>query len=195
MPFPKLLYRAFTDLCHAQQFVDEGRFRIGRLDKYRTVENAARVDSSEGLGHYVDADGISEHFEFGNAIYILCCSSENVDLAVLRRKMGPFVIQINDPEQLARDIAAFLHENNVKLFGEIQCRMVSYTKGKLNIDKLDAMERAELSIVQKPPFFAEDCEQRLYAIINTHCPAPLMTTDIEINLERSLPYVEILSEL
>ena len=107
--------------------------------------------------------------------------------------MGPFVIRINDPAQLALDIGAYLDENNVKLFGEIRCRKVSYSKGEIITTELDPMERAELCVVQKPQSFKAECEQRLYAIVNTHCPLPLMASHLEVNLERPLPYIEVLS--
>lgn len=192
MSYPNLLYRAFTDLCYARQFADAGRFRIGRLDWYRNIENAARGDAEEGLGHYIDTDGISEYFKLGNPIYILSCSTEDVDLVFLKRKMGPFIIRINDPLQLAYDIAAYLKEQEIKFFGEVRYRAVGYTKGAVINTAHNAMERAELSIAQKHPHFSEEKEQRLYAIVNTHCPTPLLTSHLEINLGRRLPYVEIL---
>lgn len=195
MSYPQILYRAFTDLCYAQQFADAGRFRIGRLDSYRNIENNARADAEEGLGRYIDKDGISEYFELGNPIYILSCSAETVDLTFLRRKMGPFIARINDPKQLAHDITLYLQEQEIKVFGEIRYRAVNYTKGAIINAELDAMERAELSIVQKHSCFSEEREQRLFAIINAHCPASLLASHVEINLGRPLPYVEVLNGL
>jgi hypothetical protein len=192
MTCPTLLYRAFTDLCHARQFADAGRFRIGRLDCYQNIENAARMDAAEGHGYYIDKNGISENFELGNVIYVLCCSAENVDLAFLRRKMGSFLAQINDPKQLACDIAAYLKAQKVKLLGEVRYRAVEYSKGETVTAELDEMKRAELSIAQKHSCFSEEKEQRLCAIVNVHCPKPLLASYLEIDLGRRLPYVEIL---
>lgn len=188
----KLLYRAFTDRCYAREFSDAGSFRIGRLDRYREIENAARVDATEGLGHYVDGEGTNEHFELGNPIYILCCSAADVDLAFLKRKMGSFIVKINDPERLATDITTYLKQQNIMLFGDVRCRSVDYTKGTTVDAELDEMRRAELSITQKHPRFSDEKEDRLYAVMNANCPKQLLASHIDINLGRRLPYVEVL---
>jgi len=192
MTCPTLLYRAFTDQCYATQFADAGRFRLGRLDSYRNNENKERMDAAEGYGHYIDENGVSEYFELRNVIYVLCCSAANVDLTFLRRKMGPFIVKINDPKQLACDIATYLKAQKIKLFGDVGYRAVEYSKSQLVNAELDEMKRAELSIAQKHPCFSEQKEQRLYAIVDVNCPRPLLASHLEMNLGRRLPYVEIL---
>lgn len=192
MTYPTLLYRAFTDLCYARLFADAGRFRLGRLDSYRDNENKERKDPAEGYGYYIDKNGVAENFELRNVIYVLCCSAENVDLAFLRRKMGPFITKINDPKQLACDIAAYLKAQKIKLFADVGYRAVEYSRGEVVNAELDEMKRAELSIAQKHPCFSEQKEQRLYAIVNINRPRPLLASHIEIDLGRRLPYVEVL---
>ena len=45
------------------------------------------------------------------------------------RDTAHFVAEINDPNQLASDIMAYLEEQKIKLFGNVRCRAVDYTKG------------------------------------------------------------------
>lgn len=192
MTCSEYLYRAFTDFRYAREFVSAGRFRLGRLDRYREIENAARVDAAEGYGHYVDQAGIHEHFRRGEPIYLLCCSGKDVDLTFLRRKMGPAIVRINDPQQLATDITDYLERMNIKLFGKVLCRKVDYTKGTVIESELDPMQRAELSTAQKHPCFREEREQRLYAVINVACPTSILAPHVDIDLGHSLSYVEVL---
>ncbi len=185
------LYRAFTAENHARDFV-AGRFRIGRLDMYRDIEDAARSDATEGYGYYVDGSGVSEYFELGNPVYILCCSGGDIDLSFLKSKMGPFVIKIANPAQLATDIADCLNTDQIKIFGDVKCRAVEYTKGsEINVH-LDEIGRAELSVTQKHPLFSPEKEHRFFIVVNTNGPTQNMPTYIDINLKRILDYVELL---
>lgn len=100
MTFPHVLYRGFTQLSYALDFIQSGRFRLGRLDVYQDIEDISRSDNSEGMGHFVSPDGASMHFELGNPTYLFCCSVGDVDIAFLRRRMGPFIVRITQPNQL-----------------------------------------------------------------------------------------------
>ncbi len=192
MSYSGVLYRAFDDIRFAQQFAESGRFRLGRLDYYCDIESAERADASEGQGHYIDGEGASIRFYLGNPIYILSCSSEDVDLAFRRKRMGSFVVRINDPKRLMGDLDDFLKDQQIKLFGGVRGNPVSYNKGQVVGNDLDAMERAELSVRQKPPSFAEEKEFRIYTITDIRCPKLFLARHIEIDLARALSYVEIL---
>ena len=185
------LYRAFTTEHYAREFV-EGRFRMGRLDRYRDIEDGARVDATEGLGHYVGGDGVNEHFELGNPIYILCCSAADVDLQFLRAKMGPFIVKISDPSQLVTDISSSIKEQGMKLFGTARCRAVEYNKGSKVTADLDEMGRAELSLAQKHSSFSKEKEHRLFVVVNADCSAKSMPEHVDVNVGRALPYAEML---
>ena len=69
--FPDILYRAYKKTEYAKSFVFEGRFRLGKLQIYRDIEDRNRADCTEGKGYYQDKDGIHEHFELGGDIYLL----------------------------------------------------------------------------------------------------------------------------
>lgn len=192
MNLPHVLYRGFTQLNYALDFVQSGRFRLGRLDAYQHIEDIARSDNSEGMGHFVSQDGTSMHFELGNPTYLLCCSGGDVDIAFLRRKMGPFVVRITQPTQLISLIDDFLKKKRIKTFGGVKGALVRYNKGQIVRDELNAAERAFLSLSQKPPCFAKEHEYRLYTIINIECPIELLTPFLLIDLECELPFVELL---
>lgn len=192
MNLPHVLYRGFTELNYALDFVKFGRFRLGRLDAYQHIEDTARSDNSEGMGHFVSPDGTSMHFELSNPTYLLCCSGVDVDIAFLRRKMGPFVVRITQPTKLISLIDDFLKEKRIKTFGGVKGALVRYNKGQIVCDELNAADRALLSLSQKPPCFAEEHEYRLYTIINIECPIELLTPFLLIDLERELPFVELI---
>lgn len=179
-------------MSYALDFARSGRFRLGRLDAYQHIEDIARADNSEGMGHYVSPDGTSMHFEFGNPTYLLCCSGSDVDLAFLRRKMGPFIVRITQPTQLVSLIDDFLKEKRIKTFGGVKGAPVQYNKGQIVHDELDAAKRAFLSLAQKHPCFAEEREYRLYAVINIECPIDLLAPFLSVDLECRLPFVELL---
>ena len=67
-------------MSYALDFVRSGRFRLGRLDAYQHIEDNARADNSEGMGHYVSPDGISMHFEFGKR-WLLLSLLKNADVS------------------------------------------------------------------------------------------------------------------
>lgn len=165
---------------------------MGRLDHYRVIEDSARVDAAEGLGHYVDGVGINKHFELGNPIYILCCSAADVDLSFLRSKMGAFVVRITDPAQLAADITDHLKQKSIKIFGDTKCRTVEYTKGTKVKDDLDEIGRAELSVVQKHSSFSKEKEHRFFVVVNADCSTRSMPVHINVSLLRPLHYAGIL---
>lgn len=191
MNFPSVLYRGFTEINHANDFID-GRFRLGLLDSYQNIENAARADPSEGDGHYVSSDGISEYFKSGNPTYLLCCSDGNVELAFLRQKMGPFIVRINQPEQLTSLINDFLKKKGIKAFGDVLGAPVQYNKGQIVDEELDSAEKQLLSIIQKPSGFADEHEYRLYAITNIEGARDQLEQFLSVDLEQKLPFVELL---
>ena len=192
MTFQHVLYRGFTQLSYALDFIQSGRFRLGRLDVYQDIEDISRSDNSEGMGHFVSPDGASMHFELGNPTYLFCCSVGDVDIAFLRRRMGPFIVRITQPNQLTLLIDDFLKEKQIKTFGGIKGTQVQYNKGQIVRDELNAANRAFLSLSQKHQCFAEEHEYRFYAIINIECPIELLTRFLLIDLECRLPFVELL---
>lgn len=188
---PELVFRAYSKPEYAGRFVSNGQFRLGKLHLYRDIEDKSRADETEGLGHYKDKDGIHEHFQFGNQIYLISFSTIDVDKDFLREKMGNAVITINSLEKLITDINEYLNANGYATFGGVKGRRIQYNKGGVVSEELDEMDRAILSVTQKPEWFSPECEYRLFVIINEQkCTRPL-NDYIEINLGKKLPYAEI----
>jgi hypothetical protein len=48
MAIPPHLYRGFTKEMYAMNFLNEGKFRLGLLEYYRTIEDNNRRDETEG---------------------------------------------------------------------------------------------------------------------------------------------------
>ena len=179
------LFRAFSERTFAEDFV-RGRFRLGRLAHYRSIEDASRRDGTEGEAFYLDEKGVSWWTKLGNDTFTLCCSL-NADLAFLRHKLGRHIVQIHDPEQLATDTYAALGTLGVKVFQGVSARLVRYDKGQILAENLDEGARADLCVVQKPPEFREEMEYRFFAILSV----PSRQSHIDVEIPRRRNYLEI----
>lgn len=166
MSCPKPLYRAFKSATYAENFISRGDLRLGLLQTYQIIEDKCRADTSEGLGHYVDAEGTGEHFQSGNVTYILCLSGPDVDLSYIAGKFGSIIVRVGDPCQLTKEIQAALENLGFKLFGGVRCAQVEYSKGLSKHKDLDASDRWKLAVLQKPPSFSCEREVRIVAVLN-----------------------------
>jgi hypothetical protein len=164
---PTPLYRAFKCATYTENFIDRGDLRLGLLQTYQELEDKCRADKSEGLGHYVDAEGTSEHFQSGNVTYILCLSGPDVDRSYIASKFGSIIVRVGDPCQLAKDIQVALENLGIKLFGGVRCAQVEYSKGLPKHQDLNASDRWKLAVLQKPPSFSCESEVRIVAVLNT----------------------------
>jgi hypothetical protein len=134
--FPRVVYKAFSRLDYAQDFVARGRFRLGNLCVYSKIEDANRRDYTEGEAHYQapgmvttvffdrDTDAVhseeapghvTTHSQLGNPKFVFCCFREEAELDSLRTKFGHYVVQITHPEQLAVDLCSFLEARLFRL--------------------------------------------------------------------------------
>ena len=190
--FPGILYRAYQKIEHAEKFVTDGAFRLGKLQIYRDLEDRSRTDRTEGRGHYLDRDGIHENFELGGDIYLLSLSTDEVDLAYLKGKMGRNIVKISDPEVLIKDIENYLVSNGYVTFGGVKGDYIQYTKGGTIEKELNESDRAKLSVIQKPDMFLSECEYRLYTILNSQRSALPPNGYLDINLGKSLDYAEVI---
>ncbi len=189
---PRYLYRAFKCETFASDFVERGKFRMGRSRIYQEIEDIKRQDPNEGIGHYVDKDGIHEHFQLGNTMYLLCCSRPEVDYGYLTEKMGRHVVRIIDPQRLVDDVNQFLASSQYKFPAGILCKAVQYSKGKKLSESLDKYCRAIFSTYQKTHSFKAEAEFRLIAILIDSCGSKEPGDYLEINLGKKLDYIETL---
>lgn len=182
------LFRAFTKEQYAIDFV-HGKFRLGELGYYRRIEDRSRQDRSEGYGDYFDSQMHQVHTELGGAIYVLSFSNPDVDSSVLRKKMGTFVVRVDDPESLASDVEQYLESRGIRTFNGVHGRPVEYTKGHIIHRNMDAHQCAVLSVIQKPKLYQYQCEYRFFTILKKDP----QTEFLDIDLGRPITYVELLS--
>lgn len=189
---PLIIYRAFDQRCYADDFVKKGIIRLGNLKHYRTIEDTTRQDETEGFASYKFLDS-TLYAHNGNPIYILSCSTSEVDLYFLQRKMGSYVVQINDIEQLKHDILEGIKAMQLKPLGDlIRSDKVSYDKYQPREQKLSSTENHELAMFQKPPCFKNECEYRIASIFDYRIPQVLLSSHIVISLNKRLDYARLL---
>lgn len=207
---PSILYRAFSSIEYARDFIEQGVFRMGSPDYYKKIEDEKRRDLTEGTGHikasgYVigltindqgkikkvnTKPGIMDHrAEQLNCKYLLCCSGPEVGIDYLRDKFGACIVTINDPVRLAGDITNWLHINEIPIIGKPDWVKVRYDKGLIVEEQFNGYQLSELSFSQKDPGFSMEHEYRLVVMM----PSVSACNDhIRIEIKRRLNYVEYL---
>jgi hypothetical protein len=184
--YPLRLYRAFNEEKYARQFVEEGKFRLGLLEVYRTIECRARRDGTEGTGHYglkgqvasirfskdpaidpvcVEKEGVQEwHTENGNSVFLLCCSDPSAGKEKIRSRFGLHVVEIVSPVSLAIDIDHALNGSDGRGHFNVYGTYVEYNKGQLIADGRKSEELTVLSYTQKPSSFSDEKEFRFCVV-------------------------------
>jgi hypothetical protein len=180
---PSFLYRAFRERQHARDFVDYGRFRLGLIEGYKTVEDRGRQDSREGESSSFIETNVSEvevdkssmrvvavnsvpgrlHLRGRhlNPLYLLCAAGPSVDLTHLRRQFGEWVVRIDAPSRLLLDLHSRDPVNSsMEICGKPKLERVSYSKDEIGVDYPDSFESTRLCWTQKPKDFEPDCEYR-----------------------------------
>jgi len=210
--YPKLVYRAFTERSYALDFVCRGKFRMGNLRVYPTLEDAERCDSSEGEGHFqrfgtvttVDfVQGSDEtfvaqkpgyvhtHTELLNPKFVLSCSLPGVDLEYLRSRFGPWLVRIDQPRRLAQDVSDYLESLPDRFTGVEGC-LVHYNKGGKVRPELSNIASTRLSYSQKPAVFSQEKEFR-FVVIAMGTPGSRFNDDyLPIDLGHPLDYVNVI---
>lgn len=210
---PQMLFRAFSSKIYAMDLVDNGKFQMGLIDHYTEIEDKKRIDQTEGKSNSLvkatipnvtinTANGkilkieskpgllnvVGSHL---NPLYLLCTSDENVDLNYLR-KMGPFIVRINDPIAFLNDIDnAEPIGSKMKKTGKCIIEKVLYTKGLTESFDPDSMEAVKRSYIQKPRTYEKECE---YRFIVTTKPLLSGTPDkyLYYDFNRKLDYLDLL---
>jgi hypothetical protein len=219
--FPDFCYKVYDCEEYAKQFIDDGIFRMGCRLSYKFIEDESRRDETEGFGStkepgivtigwvspnptektiWTKEPGYQEHKpEHGNAIFCFCTCLPSVDFGHMK-KIGKYIIKIDDPRKLAEDINDYLFDTEQK-FLIVGCNVV-YNKGQKFDEKLTDNERLDFSYKQKPEGFSLDCEFRIVAIKYVTCDPECKFIDvngrhdpkckyIEINLGKKLDYLSL----
>ncbi len=179
---PTFLYRAFEEEQHAEDFVKLGKFRLGLMDTYKSIEDRSRRDRREGMSSSYVKTSVTEvkisretnevigtesvpgrlHVRgtFIEPIYLLCTSGPTVDLTRLKKELGSWVVRINNPSCFLSELCNAIPTNpNIEL-GKCSMEAVSYTKDEdVDIDP-DSFESVGLNWIQKPRDLDWQCEYR-----------------------------------
>ena len=158
--YPSVLFRSFDQLEYAQQFLS-GHIRFGSVLSYRKIEGQ-RKDNTEGTGHY-SVSGSNIKIEFcSNKIYAMCC---HLDLESARTtNHGKYIVKINNPLYLAKELTKTLKNSKSKHFGGIEGVQIDYNKGDEKDTRLAPDSETRLAYSQKPKNFSHEREFRFIFI-------------------------------
>ncbi len=164
MTIPPYLYRGFTKEIYAKEFLEKGKFRLGFIEHYRSIEDDNRRDETEGKSESIVKQEpdftLYSRGTWGDPVYLFCTSGPDVDLEYMKTKW-PFVVKITDPEKLKNAIDDNKPLNTkMEVVGRCEIREVSYDKGELTTVDRNSVKEAIRSYTQKPRSFEEDCEFR-----------------------------------
>lgn len=211
---PEFVYKVFSEEEHASSFLNEGRFRIGKLQTYKSIEDAGRKDKLEGQASYQFEDDLiqvhySEEFEatgtstkrglmhvsgsLGNPTYIFCTSRPTADVEYLEQRFGSYMIRINDPKHFIDDLREALEKTEYRFLNKshIAKRNVEYSKGQVIEADLETVASCELAVYQKPPEFEPEQEFRFIALMS-HLDPPSPEPDyVEIDFGKKIDYASM----
>jgi hypothetical protein len=211
--YPKTVFRAFKDRAHAEDFVEHGRFRMGNLRTYTEIEDEGRKDSLEGQGHFQrfgmvtavdfspDSDEtmtvtkpgyVETHIELLNPKFIFSCSLPSVDLDLLRKRFGPWLVKIKQPRQFAQDISDYLETLPYRFAGGVEGCFVQYNKEEKTRRQLRVSASTPLAYMQKSAAtFSVEKEFRFVVIVSGKPSQWLDDEFLSLNLGRKLDYVDL----
>jgi len=159
--FPSIVYRVFDNINHAKQFLS-GQIRLSNVNIYRSTEDLKRQDKDEGSSLFIH-NNICHHSSFSsNSVFVYCF--HRTLRAAKNSKFGQYIIEINNPKQLAISITNLFSNQNIKYYGGIEGVNIEYTTGGNRIDKLSSIERTSLIYSQKPISYSEEEEFRFVLI-------------------------------
>lgn len=212
MTYPPYFYKAFDNKEYAENFIEKGEMRFGSLESYRKLEDPARQDVTEGYCQMIVSGNGSQPendfdvtenndegfscmcMEYGAACFAFCVSDHNVSLSHLR-KIGEFIVKINSPVQLEKEIKAFCQfsiagwPNSDAYFPSL--REIHYSKGAAINDNVSDISLLWLSTCQKHDTYSDDCEHRY--LLDSGVPVGNCTKDhVMVNLNKKLGFCELI---
>lgn len=180
---PKRLFRFFEKRSHAEEFVS-GRFRIGNINVYKSIENNALRDESEGtssiiwdqhaLEYWMDKKTleivakttsstakIKSKGTLINPIYLLCTCSPRANKKRIASKLGKkYVVELYDPSALLDLFNKCWVNNSHSLNGKVELKKVRYNREKLIKPNKYLLAPSDINYTQKSPNFKDEYEYR-----------------------------------
>ena len=210
--YPSYVYKAFNEREYLEWFIDEGKFRLGNLRTYKSIEDLARRDNDEGTAVYrrpgmvtsvafskdnddtfvTEAPGhINTHTELGNPKFVFCTSLPNVNLQYMKERFGKYIVKITEPKTFAQDISQYLYSIPTRFAGGIEGIEIQYNRNEIIEKELDNKDRVTLSYSQKSFEFKDETEFRFVALV-LGTPSKRYNEDyLDINIGKRLQYVDI----
>ena len=176
---PLYLLRAFNEREYAEDFIQRGRMRAGRLQVYKRIEDAKRQDADEGdgrlkiwgnvpvitlnreTGEFLSETNQPGYFNYSvsfiNPTYIFCMAGPQVSVEYLAQKYGKFIVRIDEPQAFVEEITQYFAESVIW----VKLVKVRYDKDIEVQEPPDNEEGTMLSLAQKSSDFRDDEEYRL----------------------------------
>lgn len=163
---PNTLLRFFTQEEYAVQFI-AGQIRFGLLDYYRHIEGSRR-DDKEGLvsgiwGEEESDQNIRYRGRSMNPFYILCASHPDVEVPMMTKKFGAFVVRISDPPALLERIGLIWRKHPLAFADNARIAPVVYNKDELLKRDPYLNVPSDYSYSQKPK--SNRCEQEFRYVL------------------------------
>ena len=183
---PKRLFRFFEKRCHAEEFVS-GRIRLGHINVYKSIENNALRDESEGTSSIIWDQPAPEYTIDKNTseivgktisstkkiksegtlitqFYLLCTSSLRANKGKVASKLNKnYMVEINDPSgllELFRQCWIKIPYSLNILNDIVELKKVSYDRGKLMKPNKYLVEPFDILSTQKSPDNKDEYEYR-----------------------------------
>ncbi|EIV1640591.1 hypothetical protein L7E50_004475 [Vibrio parahaemolyticus] len=158
--FPDVVFRSFDKIEFAEDFIS-GNVRFANCRNYLNITDS-RKDTSEGSGFYLhDSKPITIGF-CTNSIFIQCF--HRTLEAALATNHGKYVVQLNNPVNLAVSITNSLNKLPHKFFGGVEGVNISYEHGQTKAERLSSYNSSRLTYSQKPLSYAHEQEFRFVLI-------------------------------
>jgi hypothetical protein len=130
--------------------------------------------------------------ELLNPKFVMSCSLPGVDLQYLRERFGRWLVRINEPRRLAREISYYLGTLPNRFAGGVEGCSVHYNKAGRVRANLTKTASIRLSYSQKPVSFNQEREFR-FVVISGETPSTWFDGDyLPIDLGRALTYVTVI---
>ena len=210
---PEYVYKAFPREGFADEFIGAGRFRIGSLKHYKTIEDDNRIDKTEGEASYTFEDDLQQiHItldseetrtstkrgqmhvsgSWGNPTYIFCTSLPGTDLDYLRDRFGRYIVRISNVEQFIHGMQEAIRRTTYPFIGNghVRGRTVEYSKDLELPADLEEVASCELAYYQKPPEYSCEQEYRFVAMMDAINPPDELPDFIELDFGGNIEYAE-----
>lgn len=183
LAIPNTLLRFFGQKEYALQFI-AGQIRFGLLDYYRRIEGSRR-DEKEGLvsgiwGEEESDKNIRYRGRSMNPFYILCTSHPDVQMPMMTKNFGAFVVRISDPPALLERIGLIWRKHPLAFADNARIARVVYNKDELLKRDPYLNVPSDYSYSQKPK--SNRCEQEFRYVLTCSATKRNLSDDLTLDV-------------